>query len=42
MLASADCCDDGHFVVIEGASHRLHWQDSERITSVILGFLVET
>jgi pimeloyl-ACP methyl ester carboxylesterase len=39
MEASAALCENGQFVAIEGASHWLHWEDPERITAEILGFL---
>jgi pimeloyl-ACP methyl ester carboxylesterase len=41
MAASADLCDDARLITIAGASHWLHWEDPERITAEILGFLRE-
>jgi pimeloyl-ACP methyl ester carboxylesterase len=41
MEASAELCDDGRLITIVGASHWLHWEDPERVTAEILGFLRE-
>lgn len=39
MEASAAHCRDGRFIAIEGSTHWLHWEDSERVTAEMLEFL---